>query len=206
MIEAFLTGAVAGYGIAIPVGAIALLIVETGMRCGLRCALFAGTGAATADLLYASVAVGGGAALPAAVESVEAPLAYLSGAVLAVIALSGLRRVRRDRLVPARVDLPDRSDLIGTYARFLGLTIINPITIVYFAAFVVGLGLADGLSAAGGAAFAGGAFLASLSWQMLLAAVGAIAGHRLSARVRAGTIVVGNLIVLGMAVTIVVVR
>ena len=202
--DAFLNGVVAGYGIAIPVGAIAVLIVEVGMRCGFRCGAVAGAGAATADLLYATAAVGGGAALAATVESVETPLKYASGAVLAAIAVAGLLRARRDRRQPTTVTvLPDRSELRATYARFLGLTIINPLTIVYFAAFVVGLGLADDLSLAGGVVFVAGAFLASLSWQLLLACVGAVAGQALPDRVRIGTIVFGNLLVLGLALVVV---
>lgn len=74
MIEALLAGVVAGYGIAIPVGAIAVLIVDTGMRCGFRCAAFAGAGAATADLLYAAVAVIGGAAVASTLVGVQTPV------------------------------------------------------------------------------------------------------------------------------------
>jgi len=201
--EAFLSGLIAGYGIAIPVGAIAVLIIEVGIRCGFRCAASAGAGAATADLLYASAAMAGGAALATTVESIGTPLKYASAAVLALIALAGLRRLRSQRPTePVRTELPDRSELLGTYVKFLGLTIINPLTIVYFAAFVVGLGLADGLSLAGGVVFAVGAFLASLSWQMLLAGIGAVAGQRLPARLRVGTVLVGNLMVLVLAVVI----
>jgi threonine/homoserine/homoserine lactone efflux protein len=58
--QAFVLGMIAGYGIAIPVGAIAVLIVQVGIRCGFRCAASAGAGAATADLLYALLAVTGG--------------------------------------------------------------------------------------------------------------------------------------------------
>jgi threonine/homoserine/homoserine lactone efflux protein len=202
--DAFLNGVVAGYGIAIPVGAIAVLIVEVGMRSGFRCGAFAGAGAATADLLYATAAVVGGAALAGTVESVVTPLTYASGAVLAAVAGTGLLRARGDRRQPTPVTvLPDRSELRATYARFLGLTIINPLTVVYFAAFVVGMGLADGLSAGGGVVFVAGAFLASWSWQLLLAGVGAIAGHALPDRVRLATIVLGNLLVIGLAAVIV---
>jgi len=35
-VTAFIEGLIAGYGIAIPVGAIAILIVEMGLRCGFR--------------------------------------------------------------------------------------------------------------------------------------------------------------------------
>ena len=36
MIEAFLAGVIAGYGVAVPVGAIAVLIVDASLRRGLR--------------------------------------------------------------------------------------------------------------------------------------------------------------------------
>ncbi len=90
--DAFLTGVLAGYGIAIPVGAIAILIVEVGIRSGFRCAFFAGAGAASADFLYAGLAVIGGAALAELVESVDQPLRIISAFVLAAIAVAGLRR------------------------------------------------------------------------------------------------------------------
>ena len=89
-----------------------------------------------------------------------------------------------------------------TYARFVGLTMINPTTIVYFAAVVIGLGVAGNLSMGEGALFITGAFLASLSWQTLIAAVGAFAGHRLSVRARRVISILGNLVILGLAVVI----
>ena len=56
IVDAFLRGVVAGLGIAMPVGAIALLIIEAGRRWRFRAAVSAGLGAALADLTYASVA------------------------------------------------------------------------------------------------------------------------------------------------------
>ena len=129
------------------------------------------------------------------------PLRIVSAAVLAVIAVVGLRRVGRTR-ESVEFSFPDRRELAGTYARFVALTTINPKTIVYFAAVIVGLGVADDLSAAGGVLFAVGAFLASLSWQELLAGVGAVAGDRLSARAQTAAIVTGNLVILVFAIVI----
>jgi arginine exporter protein ArgO len=77
-----------------------------------------------------------------------------------------------------------------------------PTTIVYFAAVIVGLGVADDMSIVAGALFVVGAFLASLTWQTLLAAVGASAGNRLSDRVQAVAIIMGNLVILAFAVVI----
>jgi threonine/homoserine/homoserine lactone efflux protein len=193
---------VAGFGIAIPVGAIAILIVQVGMRCGFRCAASAGAGAASADLAYSVLAVTGGAALATAVADVGEPFRWLSAAVLAAMAIHGLVRARRQ---PVAMDtsMPRPHEYASTYARFLGLTIINPLTVVYFAAVVLGLGLAEDLDGGHAALFVTGAFLASLSWQTLLAGVGAVARRRLPDRFVAGAIVGGNLLVLGMAVWIV---
>lgn len=199
--DAFATGVVAGYGIAIPVGAIAVLIIEVGIRRGFRPAFFAGAGAATADLLYAAVAVVGGAALAGAVESIGEPLRVVSGVVLALIAVFGIvRAVQPAETLPT--DSPRNGDLARTYSRFLGLTIINPTTVVYFAAVIIGLGVAEGMTAGDGAVFVAGAFLASLSWQTVIAAAGAIAGRRLRAEWKIVVSVLGNLVILGFAIFI----
>jgi arginine exporter protein ArgO len=199
--DAFTTGVLAGYGIAIPVGAIAVLIVEVGIRCGFRCAFFAGAGAATADLLYAALAVTGGAALARTAQSVDDPLRIVSAVVLVAIALIGFRRVGKAQ-ESIQIEFPDRRELAGTYARFVGLTIINPTTIVYFAAVIVGLGIANEMSVTEGVLFVAGAFLASLSWQTMLAGVGAFAGDRLGARARTFAIIAGNILILAFAVVI----
>ncbi|MBM3696679.1 MAG: hypothetical protein FJW79_12245, partial [Actinobacteria bacterium] len=140
MLRALIAGVIAGYGIAIPVGAIAVLIVETGMRCGFRCAAFAGAGAATADLLYAALATLGGVAIASAVEASATPFKFGSAAVLALLAFNGLRRAWVGRAIPdGEPAAPNRAELVRTYGKFLGLTIINPLTVVYFTVFVVGL-------------------------------------------------------------------
>ncbi len=198
--DALLTGIAAGYGIAIPVGAIAILIVEVGIRCGFRCGFAAGAGAATADLIYAALAVVGGAGLAVLVEGIERPLRVISALILALIAIAGLLRIRRR---PETVEISfDRRELAATYGRFLGLTLVNPTTVIYFVAVIVGLGVVNEMSSTQGAFFVFGAFVASLSWQTLLAFLGAFAGNRLGDRVRMVAIVVGNLVILALAVVI----
>ncbi|MBM3695075.1 MAG: hypothetical protein FJW79_11950 [Actinobacteria bacterium] len=98
---------------------------------------------------------------------------------------------------------PNRAELVRTYGKFLGLTIINPLTVVYFTVFVVGLGIADTLRPLQAVVFVASAFGASLSWQTLLAAIGATARRRLPAGFRVGATVAGNLIVLALAVVVV---
>ena len=200
--EAFLTGVLAGYGIAIPVGAIAILIVDVGLKHGFRPAFFAGAGAATADLFYAGLAVIGGSALAGAIGAINDELRVVSALVLIVIALVGLRRAGRQVATVERNPQPTRNELAVTYGRFLGLTVINPTTVVYFAAVIIGLGVTEDMSARLGLLFVVGAFLASLSWQTLLAVIGSSAGRRLSSKSRTVAVVSGNLLILAFAVVI----
>ena len=199
MIASFLTGAAAGYAIAIPVGVIAVLIVETGMRQGLRVAFAAGAGAATADGLYATVAGLFGTALSGFIGPWSRPLRAVSVVVLVVIATRGLLALR-SRATLERVDPPARSPR-RTYLQLLGLTLLNPATVVYFAALILGLP-ALGTDPLERASFVAGVFLASLSWQSLLAAVGALAHRRLPARARGFTSLLGSLVVLAFALAI----
>lgn len=198
MPSALMSGVAAGYGIAIPVGAIALLIVGTSIRCGFACGFSAGAGAATADLVYSLVAAGAGAAVATHLAPWAGPIRMASAGVLALIAGRGLWGIRRSRADEARSHDSARSELVATYARFLALTLINPLTVIYFTALALGSGWAIG-GVAHLAAFALGAFAASLSWQTLLAAVGAFGGRGLSPRARVAALVAGNLIILGLA-------
>src|SRR4051812_35110792 len=56
-------GLIAGWGVAIPLGAIGVLVVDLGMRSGFGAAGAAAAAVATADLLYAGVAAVAGAAV-----------------------------------------------------------------------------------------------------------------------------------------------
>lgn len=70
----------------------------------------------------------------------------------------------------------------GTWAAFLGITLLNPLTVLTFAAVVVTLppGVVDG--AAARTLFVVGAGAASLVWQAVLAVLGATLGRRLDRR------------------------
>lgn len=200
---AFVAGALAGYGVAIPVGAIAVLIVESAVRRGFRIGAAAGAGAASADGIYAAIAVVAGTALARLLEPWSTPLRLLSAAVLFVIAIRGLLGLRASSPPAASLNRnaaagPGAS---GTYARFLGLTLLNPMTVVYFGALVLGLP-AIGEGAPDRIVFVVAAFLASLSWQMVIAGFGALVHHRLPPSAATITSIVGNVIVLLFAASI----
>jgi arginine exporter protein ArgO len=200
MLEAALAGAVAGYAIAIPVGAIAVLIIHTGLTAGLRHGLAAGAGAASADGIYATIAALAGAGVTALIGPFVAPLRVVGGVVLIGIGLYGLVSAWRSREHVVSAHTPAHRPHGRTYLALLGLTLLNPATVIYFAALTVGLPFLGDLSER--LVFAGAAFVASLSWQSLLAGFGALLGRGAGHRLRLPTALLGNLIVIGLGVVV----
>ena len=193
MAQAFLLGVAAGYAIAIPFGPIAILIVRTGVRQGLRAAAAAGAGTATADLVFATIAMLFGAAASALLAPILPAARLVAGAALAVIAVRGFLAA------PSQVDRESRTSRPGnSYLLFLGLTMLNPPTVIYFVSLAIAL---PEVSAEfpSRAAFVVGAFLSSLSWQEFLAVVGAMLHGRLTPRLQRITAVVSSLIILALA-------
>jgi arginine exporter protein ArgO len=88
-----------------------------------------------------------------------------------------------------------------TYLLFIGLTLLNPATVAYFVTLAVGLPqIAQ--DAGSRLAFAVGASLSSLSWQTLLAAVGAALHTRLTPRIELVTALLSSAILLAFALKI----
>ena len=193
MAQAFLLGVAAGYAIAIPFGPIAILIVRTGVRQGLRAAAAAGAGTATADLVFATIAMLFGAAASALLAPILPPARLVAGAALAVIAVRGLLAV------PSLIDRESGTSRPGsTYLLFLGLTLVNPPTVIYFASLAIALPEVSADVASRGV-FVVGAFVSSLSWQEFLAVVGAMLHGRLTPRLQRITAVVSSIIILAFA-------
>ncbi|MFF5477692.1 LysE family transporter [Streptomyces sp. NPDC012935] len=184
MTAALVAGLVAGYGIAIPVGAVATYLVALTARTSLRIGACAALGVATADGIYALAAVAGGAALTGVLQPVLAPLRWASALVLlALAARSGAAAVGeyRKRRTATRGDRMPVSAL-RAYLGLIGITILNPSTMIYFTALVLGSSTAVRPGPAHQAVFVLAAFAASASWQLMLAGSGALLGRVLTGR------------------------
>jgi threonine/homoserine/homoserine lactone efflux protein len=198
LLSALLIGAAAGYAIAIPVGPIAVLIVRTGLRRGFRIAAAAGAGTATVDLIYAITAVVVGSAVTSALASVLTPMRLAAAASLVYLAIRGLRRLGRTDMA---LDSGEGRSAARTYLLFVGLTLLNPATVAYFVTLAVGLPeIAQ--DAGSRVAFAVGASLGSLSWQTLLAAIGAALHTRLTPRIELATALLSSAILVAFALKI----
>jgi threonine/homoserine/homoserine lactone efflux protein len=182
LIAAVVAGLLAGYGIAVPVGPMATYLVSITARTSLRVGVAAGMGIATVDGAYASLAVLGGATLADTIRPARGVLRWLSVAVLMVLAArvawSGLQP---SSAAPAPLSRPTPVlSPARAYVSFVGLTIINPSTVIYFVALVVGLRSSSSVSALDQVLFVAAVFAASASWQLLLAGGGAFLGRVLT--------------------------
>ncbi|KOV30113.1 lysine transporter LysE [Streptomyces sp. XY431] len=202
MTDALLSGLLAGYGIAVPVGAISVLIVTLASRVSLARGMAAALGVATADGLYALLALIGGATLAPLLAPAAGALELAAAGVLVLLAAHGLRatlRTHRADRDPAGPPPPVPASPWRTYASLLGLTLLNPLTVVYFSALVLGGRTGPG-SLGPGLVFVLAAFAASASWQALLATGGALLRRLLTGpRGRLLTGLTGNLVVLALA-------
>jgi threonine/homoserine/homoserine lactone efflux protein len=197
-------GLLAGYGIAIPVGAVSILIVTTGMVSGFRKGFAAGAGAATADLVYATVASLAGTALVVLLQPVARQVRIAGGIALLLLAGFGIvQGLRKARVNPGQADGPPQPQKpFGAYLQLLFITMVNPLTVVYFAALILGRQRSGETLLVDRIAFVLGAAAASLSWQTLLAGLGSIFHGRLPPRFRTVAVIAGNLIVAALGVRI----
>jgi arginine exporter protein ArgO len=196
---ALVAGLVAGYGIAIPVGAVGTYLMALTARTSLRIGAAAALGVATADGLYALISTLGGSALAPLIAPVTVPLRWVSAAVLVVLAVRGAGKAVAGFRRPQAVSERELADPVRAYATLLGITMLNPLTLIYFTALVVG-----GPTTGDGVVFVLAAFAASASWQLLLAGGGALLGRLLTGpKGRLATTLASSAVIVGLAVGLV---
>jgi arginine exporter protein ArgO len=203
VIAALVAGVVAGYGVAVPVGAIAALLISLTARTSLKVGVAAALGVASADATFATIAVIGGAALAGVIAPITTPLHWVAAVVLlgmAVRTAVTAWRHHREGATPKPVgglSTPGRA-----YLGLLALTLLNPTTIVYFGALVLGRPAFAGPADA--SLFVVGVMAASASWQLLLAGGGSLVGRALTGpRGRLATALVSSAVIAALAVVLV---
>ncbi|MEU1571467.1 LysE family transporter [Streptomyces collinus] len=184
MTAALVAGLLAGYGIAVPVGAVGTYLVSLTARTSLRTGVCAALGVATADGLYALAATLGGTALASALRPALGPLRWVCVLVLLALAAWGavtaVREYRGHRLATRTAPAPPGP--ARAFLGLLGITLLNPTTVIYFAALVVGSQATGPAGPLEQGVFVLAAFAASASWQVLLAGSGALLGRALTGR------------------------
>jgi len=110
----------------------------------------------------------------------------------------GFRRSDRDRdksVVPSR-------NCFQTYLMVLGITLLNPVTITYFTTLILGLKTEFSGDLLSMSLFVAGAFLASLSWQTILAGTSGLAHKRMQPSLQKATFALGNIVIIILGIAI----
>jgi threonine/homoserine/homoserine lactone efflux protein len=174
----FLEGIFIGFVIAAPVGPIGVLCIRRTLAEGRTSGFVSGLGAATADALYGFVAALGLTFVTNILVGGETWLRLIGGAFLIFLGVRTFLARPAERAAPA-----GRSGLPGAYASTLFLTLMNPTTILSFAAIFAGLGAGDAsgdiLSAM---LLVPGVFLGSAMWWFVLSGTVSLFRVKLSVR------------------------
>jgi threonine/homoserine/homoserine lactone efflux protein len=179
-------GFVLGFVIAAAVGPITLLVIRRTLGSGWRMGIASGMGVATADTAYGAVAAFGIAAVADALVAISRPLGIVGGAALIAI---GLRTVLRPT-APVAAAAPGARNLTAGYLSILGLTLTNPMTIIFYGAVIVSVGVPASSVAA--LSLWLGLAIGSVAWWLVLVPLVALVRGRLSSRVlRAITVASG---------------
>jgi threonine/homoserine/homoserine lactone efflux protein len=197
MTTALATGAVAGLGIAMQVGAVAVYLLVLSSTAPVRVGAAAALGVATVDGLYSALAVAVGGAVSRAIEPIVEPLRWAAAAVLLWMAVRVVTDAVRRRGVPTSAldGTSGASSPRQAYLRLIGVTALNPGTVVYFTAIVIGSRF-DAFGPIDRSAFAVAAFASSAVWQMAVVLTGSALGRlitgyrgRLATSMIAGTLI-----------------
>jgi arginine exporter protein ArgO len=163
----------------------------------------AAVGVASVDGAYALVAALSGTGLRSLLQRTSTLLTVLAALVLVGLALHTLRQaVRRYRRAAAPVAGAGRlGSPLRAYGALVGLTAVNPATLITFSAVVLGRPAGNaGLSWLGIALFAVGAFAASAAWQLVVVGGGSLLGRLLAGRRgQVGIAITSALLMLGLA-------
>lgn len=186
-----LSGLLAGLALAAPLGAIGVLLVQEGVARGVRRGTPGAVAVALVDVMYCSAAVLAGSVAGPIITSGGRWPQVVGGAVLVVLGLRGLFAARWSREDPPQEPTSPGESSRRRFALFVGLTALNPATLLFFLAILPGLDQVAS-TATERAVFVVGVGVASLGWQAMLVALGAALRRVTTPGFRRWTGAVGN--------------
>lgn len=166
----FLTGFLAGLALAIPLGPMAILLISTTIKSGKSVGLFGALAMASVDFAYAAMVFAFGSALIGALNDWIWLMRVAGSMILVIVGIKIFLDARKASLKESLEVSNSNASRFRTYAKFFGLTILNPATAFYF------VGITPSVAAMATASelvfaflyFAGGVFIGSLVWQLTL--------------------------------------
>jgi threonine/homoserine/homoserine lactone efflux protein len=173
-----LKGFTVGLVVAVPVGPVGLLCTQRTLVRGRIHGLVSGLGAATADVIYASVAALGFTMVSDFLIAQRLLFRLLTGIFLCLL---GVRAFLVKQPLKARPS--EKLRHLSNYSSTLLITLAHPITILVPVAMFAGLGVAvSGAHCISVVLLAGGVFLGSMFWCVLLSILVGMFHRRITER------------------------
>jgi len=169
-----LAGLLVGFSIAVPIGPTALLCIRRTLAAGMRVGVSTGLGAATVNVVYGALILGGLAENAAWADGAGRVLNVLAGCLLLLFA------ARSFAGGGGAAAVPDAPRPLAAYASTLVFNAFNPMSLALTFALLSPLTARAAPSAAEAAALLFGMFAAASAWWVCLSAAVALLRARLT--------------------------
>jgi threonine/homoserine/homoserine lactone efflux protein len=147
----------------------AILLISTTLKYGRNIGAFGALAMASVDLLYAATVFAFGSLVISLLTDWVLPLRILGSAILIYVAVKIFVEARGSAAIASPDLTQTKQSRFKTYAKFFGLTVLNPATAFYFFGITPSVAtLASDSNAASISLFALGVFIGSVIWQMSL--------------------------------------
>ena len=200
----FAIGFTAGLALAIPVGPMAIMLINTTITKGWRHGATGALAMATVDGLYAATVFFIGSAISSWLKDWALQLSLGGAAILLYLGASTLYRnlqLLRATEVTQK-EIAREGSRAKTFAIFFGATVVNPPTALYFLALAPSVSqLASNGLAIGGIVFAVGVFVGSIIWQQSLAFAGVGLRSITHGKLRAWIGALGGTLIIALAIS-----
>jgi threonine/homoserine/homoserine lactone efflux protein len=204
--DLLITGAFAGLALAIPLGPMAILLISTTIKHGRGIGVFGALAMATVDLCYAGVvfAFGNLAIIP--LTDWLFPMRLAGSLILIIVAVRIFMDARKSAALNLSLDPIAKPTRLATFAKFFGLTILNPATAFYFVGITPSVAelASTGDLLLGICLFALGVYLGSLVWQFGLVFAATITSKFTNHKVQQGIQYSGALLILVLAIVLII--
>lgn len=156
-------GIIIGFAMAVPIGPIGIICIRKTLTEGRMRGLIIGLGAATADMLYGSIAAFGLTVISDTLLSQRIWIRLIGGALLLFLGVRTFRAQPKDPNLQIQ-----NSGRFRSYFTTIFLTFTNPLTVFAFIAVFAALGLGNGLSFLSASVLVAGVFTGSFLWFLSL--------------------------------------
>ena len=205
MWELFTIGFLAGLALAIPVGPMAIMLVNTTISRGLRHGVFGALGMATVDGTYALAVFVVGGIIASTLSAFKLAFGLIGALILLIL---GIQTLAKNLSLMGKQDLTQaalekQGSVAKTFGTFVAATVVNPPTALYFLAIapnVANMGFT--LDPWNVAVFSIAVFVGSLIWQEALVFVGLAVRGVTTNRFRVWLGLLGGLLIIGLAISI----